>query len=129
MGGILRDAALYALVAFGLCVPLVAYRMDPGPGSDLVLVPRWGLVAILCAVTFGLRLLQRLLLLRRDARRALAPSPPRRPRRWGPSPMPGRRCRRSAFGCSWRSQPLCPSWRPWPRGISAPPATGSTSGS
>ncbi|MCJ2013212.1 high-affinity branched-chain amino acid ABC transporter permease LivM [Methylobacterium sp. J-076] len=75
MAGILRDAALYALVAFGLCVPLIAYRADPGPGSDLVLVPRWGLVAILCAAVFGLRLLQRLVLLRRDARRALAPSP------------------------------------------------------
>lgn len=75
MGAILRDAALCALVAFGLCLPLIAYRMDPGPGSDLVLVPRWGLVAILCAITFGVRLGQRLLLLRRDARRAVTPSP------------------------------------------------------
>lgn len=79
MGAILRDAALCALVALGLCVPLIAFRMDPGPGSDLVLVPRWGLVAILCAITFGVRLGQRLLLMRRDARRAktsaLAPSP------------------------------------------------------
>jgi len=79
MGAILRDAALCALVALGLCVPLIAFRMDPGPGSDLVLVPRWGLVAILCAITFAVRLGQRLLLMRRDARRAktsaLAPSP------------------------------------------------------
>ncbi len=77
MGAILRDAALCALVALGLCLPLIAYRMDPGPGSDLVLVPRWGLVAILCAITFGVRLGQRLLLLRRDARRAVTPLPPR----------------------------------------------------
>ena len=75
MAGILRDAALYALVAFGLCVPIIAYRTDPGPGSDLLLTPRWGLVACLCAAIFVVRLLQRLILLRRDARRALTPSP------------------------------------------------------
>lgn len=75
MAGILRDAALYALVAFGLCVPIIAYRTDPGPGSDLLLTPRWGLVACLCAAIFVVRLLQRLFLLCRDARRALTPSP------------------------------------------------------
>ncbi|KAA0123677.1 high-affinity branched-chain amino acid ABC transporter permease LivM [Methylobacterium sp. P1-11] len=75
MAGILRDAALYALVTFGLCVPIIAYRTDPGPGTELVLVPRWGLVAALCAAIFVVRLVQRLVLLRRDARRALTPSP------------------------------------------------------
>ncbi|MGU3286374.1 high-affinity branched-chain amino acid ABC transporter permease LivM [Methylobacterium mesophilicum] len=75
MAGIVRDAALYALVAFGLCVPIIAYRTDPGPGSDLLLTPRWGLVASLCAAIFVVRILQRLVLLRRDARRALTPSP------------------------------------------------------
>ena len=74
MAGILRDAALYALVTFGLCVPIIAYRTDPGPGTELVLVPRWGLVAALCAAIFVARLVQRLVLLRRDARRALTPS-------------------------------------------------------
>ena len=75
MAGILRDAALYALVTFGLCVPIIAYRTDPGPGSELVLVPRWGLVAALCLAIFVARIVQRLVLLRRDARRALTPSP------------------------------------------------------
>jgi branched-chain amino acid transport system permease protein len=75
MAGILRDAALYALVTFGLCVPIIAYRTDPGPGSELVLVPRWGLVAALCLAIFLARIVQRLVLLRRDARRALTPSP------------------------------------------------------
>ncbi len=100
MGAILRDAALCALVALGLCIPLIAYRMDPGPGSDLVLVPRWGLVAILCALTFGVRLVQRLLLLRRDARRAktsaLAPSPVQATEAVGAEPDAGQKF--SKFG-------------------------------
>ncbi|MCJ2058923.1 high-affinity branched-chain amino acid ABC transporter permease LivM [Methylobacterium sp. J-048] len=75
MAGILRDAAIYALVAFGLCVPIISYRTEAGPGSDLLLLPRWGLVASLCAAIFVVRILQRLILLRRDARRALTPSP------------------------------------------------------
>ncbi|GJE29179.1 high-affinity branched-chain amino acid ABC transporter permease LivM [Methylobacterium organophilum] len=73
--GILKDCALTALVAFGLCVPIVSYRADLGEGGALGLTPRWGLVAGLCAALFGLRLLQRLVLLRRDARRTLTPSP------------------------------------------------------
>ena len=59
MAGILRDAALYALVTFGLFVPIIAYRTDPGPGSELVLVPRWGLVASLCLAIFLARIAQR----------------------------------------------------------------------
>ena len=39
---ILRDAGLYALVTFGLCVPIVAYRTDAGP-TGLDLTPRWTL--------------------------------------------------------------------------------------
>ncbi|MGU3540082.1 high-affinity branched-chain amino acid ABC transporter permease LivM [Methylobacterium sp. A54F] len=71
---ILKDAALYALVAFGLCVPIVSYRTDLSQTSALDLTPRWGLVAALCGAIFALRIVQRLVLLRRDARRALTPS-------------------------------------------------------
>ncbi|WP_375457509.1 high-affinity branched-chain amino acid ABC transporter permease LivM [uncultured Methylobacterium sp.] len=72
---ILRDAAFYALGAFGLCVPLVSFRTDPGPTGGLELTPRWVLVAGLCAAIFLARLAQRLVLMRRDARRALTPAP------------------------------------------------------
>jgi len=71
---ILRDAGLYALVAFALCVPVVSYRTEAGP-AGLELLPRWPLVGLLCAGIFVLRLAQRLVLARRDARRALSPAP------------------------------------------------------
>ncbi|MBY0297163.1 MAG: high-affinity branched-chain amino acid ABC transporter permease LivM [Methylobacterium sp.] len=72
---IVKDALLFALVTFGLCVPVVAYRTDLSSTSALDLTPRWGLVAILCGLVFLARLAQRLILASRDARRALTPSP------------------------------------------------------
>ncbi|AWN46929.1 branched-chain amino acid ABC transporter permease [Methylobacterium terrae] len=74
-GAIVKDAALFALVTFGLCVPIVAFRTDLSQTAALDLVPRWGLVAILCGIVFVVRLAQRLILANRDARRALTPSP------------------------------------------------------
>ncbi|KAB1073629.1 high-affinity branched-chain amino acid ABC transporter permease LivM [Methylobacterium planeticum] len=71
---ILRDAGLYALVALGLCIPIVSFRTELSQNSALDLVPRWGLVAGLCAAVFVVRVLQRLVLARRDARKALTPS-------------------------------------------------------
>ncbi|MCF4125620.1 high-affinity branched-chain amino acid ABC transporter permease LivM [Methylobacterium sp. SyP6R] len=75
MAAIVKDAALFALVTFGLCFPIVAFRTDLSQTSALDLVPRWGLVAILCGIVFVGRLAQRLILANRDARRALTPSP------------------------------------------------------
>ncbi|TNC16236.1 high-affinity branched-chain amino acid ABC transporter permease LivM [Methylobacterium terricola] len=75
MAAIVKDAALFALVTFGLCVPIVAFRTDLSQTSALDLVPRWGLVAILCGLVFVGRLAQRMILANRDARRALTPSP------------------------------------------------------
>ncbi|MGF3026029.1 high-affinity branched-chain amino acid ABC transporter permease LivM [Methylobacterium aquaticum] len=72
---IVKDAALFALVTLGLCVPIVAFRTDLSQTSALDLVPRWGLVAILCGLVFVARLGQRVVLANRDARRALTPSP------------------------------------------------------
>lgn len=72
---IVKDAALFALVTLGLCVPIVAFRTDLSQTSALDLVPRWGLVAILCGLVFVGRLAQRLILANRDARRTLTPSP------------------------------------------------------
>ncbi len=88
---ILRDAGLYALVAFGLCVPIISYRTEAGPGTDLILLPRWGLAAALCAAIFGVRLVQRLILLRRDARRAMTPAPAQATEAVGAEPNAGQR--------------------------------------
>ncbi|WP_230532497.1 high-affinity branched-chain amino acid ABC transporter permease LivM [Microvirga roseola] len=51
----LKDSAKAALVMFGLSIPLLAYRTDQS-GADLLLDPRWDLVAILCPIIFALRL-------------------------------------------------------------------------
>jgi branched-chain amino acid transport system permease protein len=51
----LKDAFKTALIMLGLSIPILAYRTDQS-GADLFLTPRWGLVAIICAIVFGLRL-------------------------------------------------------------------------
>jgi branched-chain amino acid transport system permease protein len=51
-----KDASLAALVTLGLCFPIMAYRTEVGQTVDLGLRPRWGLVALLCALVFALRL-------------------------------------------------------------------------
>ena len=40
----------------GLSIPILSYKTDQS-GADLFLTPRWGLVAIICAIVFGVRLL------------------------------------------------------------------------
>ena len=68
--GLIRDAALFALVTLGLAVPIVSYRTDLGQGTGLVITSRWGTVAALCAAVFVLRLAQQLVLGERARRRA-----------------------------------------------------------
>ena len=51
-----KDAAITALVAFGLFFMLVGLRTDVGPSGGLVLRQRWGEVAILVVLAFVLRL-------------------------------------------------------------------------
>ena len=51
----LKDAATTALMMLGLSIPILAYKTDQS-GADLFLTPRWGLVAIMCAIIFGFRL-------------------------------------------------------------------------
>ena len=89
--GILKDAAFYALGTFALCVPMVAFRTDAGPTGGLELTPRWGLVLALCAAIFLARLAQRLVLMRRDARRALAPARSQATEAVGATPNAGQR--------------------------------------
>ena len=50
-----KDSARAALITLGLSIPILAYKTDQS-GADLFLTPRWGLVAIICAIVFGLRL-------------------------------------------------------------------------
>ena len=52
----LKDAAITALIALGLFVPLVGLRTDVGPTGSLVLRQRWGDVAILVGLAFAGRL-------------------------------------------------------------------------
>ena len=55
----LKDAAVTALITFGLCIPIIAFRTDQSLDNQLILRPRWGLVAVLCALAFALRLVFR----------------------------------------------------------------------
>jgi branched-chain amino acid transport system permease protein len=51
----LKEAGLAALIAFGLSVPILAFRTDQGPANELILRSRWGLVALVCALIFATR--------------------------------------------------------------------------
>jgi branched-chain amino acid transport system permease protein len=50
-----KDAFKTALIMLGLSIPILAYKTDQN-GATLSLTPRWGLVATVCAIVFGLRL-------------------------------------------------------------------------
>jgi len=56
----LKEAALAALVAFGLFVLLIGFRTDPGPTGALVLSTRFGALAAIVAAVFLLALLRAL---------------------------------------------------------------------
>ncbi|WP_342361580.1 high-affinity branched-chain amino acid ABC transporter permease LivM [Terrarubrum flagellatum] len=47
-----RDAFLAAVVMLGLCVPMLAWRTEQNMSNELVLIPRWGAVAIACSIVF-----------------------------------------------------------------------------
>src|SRR3954449_12562955 len=57
----LKDAGLAALVTLGLSIPIIAYKTDQGPANELILTPRWGLVLVLCALAFAVRLAMRVI--------------------------------------------------------------------
>lgn len=52
-----KSAGLTALIIFGLCIPIIAFRTRQELGTGLVLDPRWGTVAVLCAIGFFGRLI------------------------------------------------------------------------
>jgi branched-chain amino acid transport system permease protein len=69
----LKDAGFTALITLGLCIPILSYRTDQN-GADIFLTPRWGLVGLICALVFGLRIIQHGFLASRAARQAV-PAP------------------------------------------------------
>jgi branched-chain amino acid transport system permease protein len=56
-----KEAALAALVAFGLFVLLIGFRTDPGPTGALVISTRFGALAALIAVIFALAFVRALI--------------------------------------------------------------------
>ncbi|UVF21196.1 high-affinity branched-chain amino acid ABC transporter permease LivM [Microvirga terrae] len=56
LGAALKDSLRTALITLGLSIPILSYKTDQS-GADLFLTPRWGLVATICVIVFGLRLL------------------------------------------------------------------------
>lgn len=65
----LRQAAIAALVMLGLSIPILLFRTDQGAGLQLILTPRIGLVATLCALVFVVRFLTSLQAGHRQKRR------------------------------------------------------------
>ncbi len=52
---VISPAALWAAIAFGLSFPVLAFRTEQNISNELVLEPRWGLVAIVCGIVFATR--------------------------------------------------------------------------
>ncbi|MBJ6124885.1 high-affinity branched-chain amino acid ABC transporter permease LivM [Microvirga splendida] len=73
MAAAFKDALKAALIMLGLSIPILVYKTDQS-GADLFLTPRWGLVAIVCAIVFGLRLVLHAFTASRAYRQA-TPSP------------------------------------------------------
>src|SRR4249919_2187260 len=48
----LRNAAAAALVAFGLCFPIISYRAEANINNELVLGGRWPLSFAITAIVF-----------------------------------------------------------------------------
>jgi branched-chain amino acid transport system permease protein len=71
--GALRDAAVTGLVAFGLFLPLVAFRTDVDGSNNLILTTRWPLFFSLVIVTAAGRFLYSVALAPWLARRAQRP--------------------------------------------------------
>ncbi|NJO54119.1 MAG: DUF3382 domain-containing protein [Bacteroidales bacterium] len=53
----IKDAAIAALIALGVTLPLIGFRTDQGPDYKLILTTRFDLVAVLVGVVFVARLL------------------------------------------------------------------------
>ncbi|MCL4767292.1 MAG: high-affinity branched-chain amino acid ABC transporter permease LivM [Hyphomicrobiaceae bacterium] len=65
-GAAVKKAAFAALVTFGLCFPIIAFRTDTDISNRLVLEPRWNLVAALVGAAFAVRFLLAVAPVRRE---------------------------------------------------------------
>jgi branched-chain amino acid transport system permease protein len=74
LGGALRDATVTALVAFGLFLPLIAFRTDVDGSNALILTTRWPLFFSLVAITAAGRLVYSVALVPWLKRRAQRPA-------------------------------------------------------
>ncbi len=70
----LKDAVIAALVALALTAPILGLKTETGEGQGLILVQRWGAVAIAVGVVFFGRLALRLLWWNRRAGALVAPA-------------------------------------------------------
>ncbi len=77
MAGALRSAGFTGVVAFGLFLPLIAFKTDVDGSNQLVLTTRWPLFLALVAVCSASRFFYALLVGPWLARRALRPARPR----------------------------------------------------
>ena len=82
----LREAGYAALISFGLFVLLIGLKTDQNIRNELILVPRWGLLAIIVAITAVGRFVY------------VAYAAPISRRRDGPRPSARCRWRRSSSG-------------------------------
>ena len=73
MRDMIKDAAIWALVALGLCFPLIAFRTDQNFSHQPVLDARPYLTALFVLAVFAGRLLWRLYAHPRRPRRVLFP--------------------------------------------------------
>jgi branched-chain amino acid transport system permease protein len=69
----LRQAAITALIAFGLLLPLIGFNTVQNIRNELILETRWPLLAVLVAIIAGGRFLHAILIAPWLARRALRP--------------------------------------------------------
>ena len=51
----LREAGIAALLTLGLSIPILAFKTEQNQANALYLQPRWGVVAVACALIFALR--------------------------------------------------------------------------
>ena len=70
LGAALKDSAVTALIVLGVSIPILSYRTEQS-GADLFLTSRWGLVGLICAIAFALRMFLHAFTASRAARQAV----------------------------------------------------------
>jgi branched-chain amino acid transport system permease protein len=58
LAGAIRSAGLYALIALGLCFPIIAYRTEQSSSNELIVTSQWWRAGLICLIAFGVRFAQ-----------------------------------------------------------------------